>query len=111
VLPTGGPCTAAEPPRGALGMLLHATSLLIGQRFAGEAPALGRRAGVTILPPPCPVGVQPMDFGHSAELIARGEASARAFLRQRSADVVPIEARRGGRRPRVAAADELPSAG
>ena len=92
-------------------MLLHATSLLIGQRFAGEAPALGRRAGVTILPPPCPVGVHPMDFGHSAELIARGEATARAFLRERAADVVPIQSRRVSRRPRLAPADELPSAG
>jgi NTE family protein len=111
VLSTGGPCAIAEPPRGALGMLLHATSLLIGQRFAGEAPALGRRAGVTILPSPCPVGVHPMDFGHSAELIARGEETARAFLAERSADVVPIEAGRESRRARVAPAGELPSAG
>jgi hypothetical protein len=92
-------------------MVLHATSLLIGQRFAGEAAVLGRRAGVTILPPPCPVRVHPMDFGHSAELIARGEATARAFLRERSADVVPLDARRASRRPRIVPADELPSAG
>jgi NTE family protein len=111
VLSTAGPCTMTEPPRGALGVLVHATSLMIGQRFAGEALALGRRPGVTILPPPCPIGVHPMDFGHSAELIARGEASARAFLEERSADVVPIAAARGSRVARVAPADELPSAG
>jgi NTE family protein len=111
VLSTGGSCAMTEPPRGAMGMLLHATSLLIGQRFAGEALALGRRAGVTILPPPCPVGVHPMDFGHTAELIARAEATARAFLRERSADVVALDAHRVSRRRRTAPADELPSAG
>ena len=111
VLSTGGPCPMTEPPRGALGLMLHATSLMIGRRFAGEALALGRRPGVTILPLPCPIGVHPMDFSRSAELIARGEASARAFLDERSADVVPIEARRQGRRSRIARAGELPPAG
>ena len=111
VLSTGGPCLATEPPRGALGMLIHATSLLVGQRFAGEASALGRRPGVTILPPPCPIGVHPMDFGHSAELIARGEATARAFLQERSADVVALEPRRATRRAPAIPAGELPSAG
>lgn len=111
VLSTGGPCATTEPPRGALGMLIHATSLLVGQRFAGEALALGRRPGVTIVPPPCPIDVNPMDFSRSAELIARGEASARAFLQERAADVVALSERRASRRARAAQADELPSAG
>ena len=79
VLPTGGPCELTAPPRGALGMLIHATSLLVAQRFVGEAMALtGSR--VTILPPPCPIRVQPTDFAHADDLIDHAYESARAFL-------------------------------
>ncbi|MDQ5807270.1 MAG: hypothetical protein M3320_01190 [Actinomycetota bacterium] len=40
------------------------------------------------LPPPCPIDVQPMDFGHAAELIAGAEASARACLDRRAGRVL-----------------------
>jgi NTE family protein len=94
VLSTGGPCTPASPPRGALGMLIYATTLLVGRRFAGEALAVGQHAGVTILPAPCPIDVHPTDFSHSARLMARGEAAARAFLEERATEVVSLAARR-----------------
>jgi NTE family protein len=82
VLPAGGPCELTEPPRGALGMLIHATSLLVAQRFLGEAMALtGSR--VTILPPPCPIRAQPTDFGHASDLIDRAYENACAFLDER----------------------------
>ena len=89
VLPTGGPCELAAPPRGALGMLIHATSLLVAQRFMGEAMTLeGSR--VTILPPPCPIRVQPTDFGHADELIERAHESAALFLDNQSGGVVAL---------------------
>src|SRR4051794_13320681 len=89
VLPTAGPCALTEPPRGALGMLVYATSLMVAHRFTAEALALDGRADVTILPPPCPMTVHPMDFGHAEELMQRAEEDACAFL--------------AGRRPRVVA--------
>ena len=98
VLATGGPCELTEPPRGALGMLIHATSLLVSQRFAGETVMLAGRSRVTILPAPCPVRVPPTDFAHAEELMARAEAAARAFL-----DVRPAP-RRARRPPRALAA-------
>ena len=90
VLPTGAPCVLAEAPRGALGMLVHAAGLMVSRRFAGETLQFAGRPDVTIIPPPCPITVQPMDFGHAAELIALGEASARAFLAGMPARVVPL---------------------
>jgi NTE family protein len=90
VLPTGGPCELTEAPRGAVGMIVHATSLMVAHRFADEALALAGRPGLTILPPPCPIAVQPMDFGHAEELMTRAEAGARAFLDERR--VVPLRA-------------------
>ena len=89
VLPTGGPCDLIKPPRGALGMLVHATSLLVAQRFAGESIALaGSR--VTILPPPCPIRVQPTDFGHAEGLIASAYENACAFLEGRQRRVLAL---------------------
>jgi NTE family protein len=89
VLPTGGPCELTEPPRGALGMLIHATSLLVAQRFVGEAMALtGTR--VTILPPPCPIRVQPTDFGHARDLIDRAYENACVFLDGEQGHVLPL---------------------
>lgn len=79
VLSTGGPCGLTEPPRGALGMLIHATSLLIAQRFVGEATTF-TGARVTILPPPCPIDVEPTDFAHARELIAGAYEDACEFL-------------------------------
>lgn len=90
---TTGACSLTAAPRGALGIVIHATRLMVAQRFADEALALAGRADVTILPPPCPVDVQPMDFGHAAELMARAEATARAFLEEGSRRVVPLPQR------------------
>jgi NTE family protein len=101
VLPTGGPCELTEAPHGALGMVVQATSLMVAHRFASEAAALAARANLTILPPPCPINVQPMDFGHAEELMTRAEADARVFLAERRGRVVPL---RRARRPRRAPA-------
>jgi NTE family protein len=108
VLPTGGPCALTEPPRGALGMLVHATSLLVAQRFAGEALTL-KGSRVTILPPPCPISTQPTDFSHAEELIARAYQSAAAFLDEEPGRVVALP--RSRRRRPADPARELSQAG
>src|SRR5215208_2782672 len=76
VLPTGGPCALSAPPRGALAMLIHATGLMVSQRFTAEVAALDRGVEVVVLPPPCPLDVQPMDFGHADVLMSQAEADA-----------------------------------
>jgi NTE family protein len=80
VLPTGYTCALREPPGGALAMLLHAMSLLIQQRLHLEIELYGDRARLVVLPPPCPLEVQAIDFGHAGELIDRALADSRAFL-------------------------------
>jgi len=90
VLPTGGPCELSEAPHGALGMVVQATSLMVAHRFAAELADLAGRPELIILPPPCPIDVQPMDFGHADELMSRAEADARAFLDDREGRVVPL---------------------
>lgn len=83
VLATGAACELEEPPRGALGMLLQATNLLVGRRMALDIAEYSRRAQLIVLPPPCPLDVQPTDFGKAPELIARAREDARRFLDRR----------------------------
>jgi len=110
VLPTGGRCQLTAPPRGALGMLIHATSLLVAQRFAGEVTALnGSR--VTVLPPPCPIRVQPTDFDHAEGLIARARDAAAAFLDDQRGRVVALSCARRRLSPITGDVGELPTAG
>ena len=98
VLPTGGPCALTTPPRGALAMLVHATGLMVSQRFAAEVASVEGGIDVVVLPPPCPLDIQPMDFGHAQALISRAEGDAGAFLDDIARPVVPLRSRRGRRR-------------
>jgi NTE family protein len=80
VLPTGIACDLSEPPRGALGMLLHAMSLLVMRRLLVEIELLKSSSELIVLPPPCPLTVSPMDFGRADELIGLGYAGAARHL-------------------------------
>jgi NTE family protein len=111
VLPTGGPCALTAPPRGALAMLVHATGLMVSQRFTAEVAALDGGVEVVVLPPPCPLDVQPMDFGHADELMSQAEADTRAFLSGRAGTVVPLRRIRPHRHPQPGVHAELPPAG
>jgi NTE family protein len=80
VLPTGTACDLPDPPRGALGMLLHAMSLLVMRRLLIEVELLKDQADLIVLPPPCPLSISPIDFGRSEELVRRGLQDSRAYL-------------------------------
>ncbi len=80
VLPTGYACALTEHPRGALAMLLHAMSVMIAQRLHVEIALYRTDARIIVLPPPCPQHIQPIDFSHAGELIARALDDSRVFL-------------------------------
>jgi NTE family protein len=80
VLSTGAACALAEPPHGALGMLLHSMSLLLLRRLQVEVELLADRAELIVLPPPCRPGVSPIDFSRSDELVQRGAEDSAAYL-------------------------------
>ena len=91
VLPTGNACALAEPPKGALAMALHALSLLTQRRLIDDIESQKDRAKLVVLPPPCPLSVQPIDFGHADELIERAYADACEFLDGGGAERPPIQ--------------------
>jgi NTE family protein len=106
VLPAGHACALERPPGSALGMALHALSLLTHSRLISDIE-LHREghAKLIVLPPPCPLSVTPIDFGHAAELIERSAKEARAFLDEGGAERPPIRMRmhRHRRRSKVRA--------
>jgi NTE family protein len=93
VLPTGTACALEQGPRSVIAMSLHAMSLLVMQRLTLEIEALRGVAQLIVLPPPCPLDVQPIDFSRSDELIERGLSGARDYLESvagASASAVPF---------------------
>jgi NTE family protein len=93
VLPTGHACSLEEAPGGALAMALHAISLLTQRRLTDDIERHRDSADLIVLPPPCPLGTQPIDFGHAEALIARALTGARAFLDSGGEERPPIRMR------------------
>jgi NTE family protein len=91
VLPTGVPCALAGPPRSALGVAMHAVSLLVQQRLIDEVGDPTSAAMVKLVPPLCPVSVSATDFGHAHELIRRAKRASAAWLDDGSVDLPHAE--------------------
>ena len=106
VLPTGHACALQAPPRGALAVALHAISLLTQRRLIDDIERHEDAARLIVLPPPCPLGIQPIDFGHAGELIGRALSDAREFLDDGGEQQPPLHMRMhphaaAQRRPKV----------
>ena len=80
VLPAGYACRLPAAPRSALGVGLHAISVLINHRLAVDVAAHEQDHEIQVLPPLCPLAVNSGDFGHAAELIGRARALAEDYL-------------------------------
>ena len=93
VLPTGHACALERAPGSALGMALHALSLLTHRRLIADIDLHSDDAKLIVMPPPCPLAIAPIDFAHAAELIERAAGDARAFLRNGGAESPPIRMR------------------
>jgi NTE family protein len=89
VLPTGFPCSLQEPPGGP-GDAPARDDAPTQQRLVREIDVLRDSAKLIVLPPPCPLGVQPIDFGSAGDLIERGRAGSRAFLDGAEAGRLPF---------------------
>ncbi len=80
VLPAGGACELEQMPHGALGMLLHALTMMLMRHLKTEIERLRNHIDLVVLPPPCPQHVQPSDFSQGLELVLTGLAHARRHL-------------------------------
>jgi NTE family protein len=89
VLPTGHACALEQPPS-ALGMVLHALTLLAQSRLIADIESHRGHARLVVMPLPCPLAIQPTDFAHAEELIERSLEDARAFLDRGGTERPPI---------------------
>jgi NTE family protein len=87
VLPTIQECELESAPRGALGMIVHATNLLVHRRLVEDMERYRDAAELIVLSPPCPVRVQPMDFSQAESLIERALDESRQLLDARDLTV------------------------
>ena len=80
VLPTIQMCELESPPKGALGMIVHATNLLVHRRLVDDIERYRSAVELVVLSPPCPVRVQPMDFSQADSLIEQALGESRRLL-------------------------------
>ena len=80
VLPTGYACALSEPPKSALGMALHAVSLLIARQLRVDIERFAAQADLHVVPPLCPITVGPHDFRLAGEWIDRAATSTGQWL-------------------------------
>ncbi|GAB2756492.1 patatin-like phospholipase family protein [Nocardioides salsibiostraticola] len=71
VLATGYSCSLHRPPRAALGMALHAVTLMIHQRLSIDVEHYADAVDLRVVPPLCPISVAPTDFSQADDLIRR----------------------------------------
>jgi len=82
VLPAGYACGLRKPPASALGMAVHALSLVLNQKLVDALERCSETARIKVVPPLCPIAISPIDFGHAAELITRARESTTRWLGQ-----------------------------
>ena len=82
VLPAGYACGLRKPPAGALGMAVHALSLVLNQKLIESLESCSESARVKVVPPLCPVTISPIDFAHAGELLGRARESTARWLGQ-----------------------------
>ena len=84
VLPGSYACVLAAPPPTALGMIVQAINLMVHARLAQDVERYEPLCELLVVPPLCPLSISPVDFRHSASLIARSFESTTAWLAQGS---------------------------
>lgn len=90
VLPTGYACALTEPPRGALATALQALTLVLQPRLATDVSRYAGAVDLHVVPPLCPLKISPLDFRHTASLIARARDSTRAWLTHPTTDLTSL---------------------
>lgn len=87
VLPAGVPCTLTDVPHSALGVAVHALSLLIQQRLSADLVNPPAGATIRLLPPLCPMTVSVADFTQAGELIDRSRHASITWLEDNGTDL------------------------
>ena len=80
VLPAGFACAVTRVSGGALGLAMHAITLMGARQLLHDYERYSPTADIHIVPPLCPVGYSAFDYAHADVLIGRAQASTRQWL-------------------------------
>ena len=80
VLSSGTACGLSKAPRSALGIALQALAVLVQKRVWQEVTQYSGVCQMHVVPPLCPIEINPLDFSRSREIIAASYASTQRWL-------------------------------
>ncbi len=80
VLPCGYACSLAAAPKGALGTVLQAVSLLVQNRLLVDYERYRTQTDLRMLPTVCPLNVGPTDFTQARHLIDDADTLVQSWL-------------------------------
>lgn len=80
VLPTGMSCAMQEPPKNMAALALHVLGLQNMRQLDRDVERFAAQAGITVVPPLCPLEVSVFDFSQTGQLIERAATQTRKWL-------------------------------
>ncbi len=84
VLPCGYACSLAAAPKGALGTVLQAVSLLVQNRLLVDYERYRTQTDLRMLPTVCPLNVGPTDFTQARRLVDDADELVQSWLQDPS---------------------------
>jgi len=90
VLSTGYSCALNAPPKTPFALALQSVGLLVQQRLAIETRTTTYPVPVHLIPPPCPISVQPTDFSQADTLISASIAGTNQWLESGMPNALPL---------------------
>ena len=82
ILPTGYACALTEPPKRAIGKVLHAITLMINWQLIYELERMPEDIEVHVVPTLCPLAVSPFDFSAGRSLIEQAVQSSQKWIEE-----------------------------
>ena len=80
VLSSGTACGLSKAPRSALGIALQALAVLVQKRVWQEVTQYSGVCQMYLVPPLCPIQINPLDFSRSPQIIRDSYASTQRWL-------------------------------
>jgi NTE family protein len=92
VLSTGYSCALPSTPTKPLALAMHGVALLVQQRLLLETRTRVYPVTVHLIPPPCPITVNPTDFSQTVDLIDRSYRGTKQWLANGCPHALPLTA-------------------
>lgn len=80
IIPCGFTCVQSAVPRHAMGLAMHAITLLGARQLRADFSRHAERAQLCVVPPLCPLGYSAYDYSHGTALVAAARLSTRKWI-------------------------------